>query len=143
MERDKRLIPEDLLYDSNNCWVKVTGDEAVIGFTEYGLSIIGDIIYLELPLPGTSVRRGEELGSIESGKWVGKMSLPVTGVVVETNRDAEAGPYKVNKDPYSEGWILRVKLDDSAELEQLMDAASYREWIEEQIRREQEEEAAI
>lgn len=140
---EKWLIPEDLLYDRNNYWVKVNGNEAVIGLTEYGQSTTGDIIYLELPTAGTLVRRGEGFGSIESGKWVGKLILPVTGEVNATNPLVEAAPGEVNSDPYTRGWLMKVKLLDPSELDGLMTPEAYREWIREQERLELEERDVI
>lgn len=133
------LVPEDLLYDRNNYWVKVIGNEAVIGLTHYGQSTTGDVIYLELPATGTLISRGEEFGSIESGKWVGKLVPPVTGEVTATNPLVEAAPGEVNSDPYARGWLMKVRLLDPSELDDLMAPAAYRAWIEEQVRLEQED----
>lgn len=132
-------VPEDLLYDRNNYWVKVTSGEAVIGLTHYGQSTTGDVIYLELPPVGTVVRRGEGFGSIESGKWVGKLIPPVTGEVTEINLRAAVDPGEVNRAPYTTGWLIRVRLQEPSELESLMDSEAYREWIREQERLEMEE----
>ncbi len=133
------LVPEDLLYDRNNYWVKVIGNEAVIGLTHYGQSTTGDVIYLELPPVGTMVRRGEGFGSIESGKWVGKLIPPVTGEVTEINSRAATNPGEVNRAPYTTGWLMKVRLRDPSELESLMPPEAYREWIREQERLELEE----
>jgi len=133
------LVPEDLLYDRNNYWVKVNGNEAVIGLTHYGQSTTGDVIYLELPPVGTIVRRGESFGSIESGKWVGKLILPVTGEITETNSKATTSPGEVNRAPYTTGWLMKVRLQDPSELESLMTPEAYREWIRQQERLEVEE----
>lgn len=141
MQNERWLIPEELLYDRNNYWVKVEGNEALIGLTGYGQSTTGDIIYLELPPAGTSISRGEEVGSLESGKWVGKLIPPLTGVVLETNSAVEGFPGKVNHDPYREGWLLRMSISVPEELGDLLDATAYEKWVEEQIRLEQEGEA--
>ena len=143
MQVDKRFVPEGLLYDRNDYWVKATADEAVIGLTAYGQDVTGDILYLELPPVGDSVSRGEDSGSIESGKWVGRLLPPVTGTVLERNSVLEEDPSGANQDPYGVGWLIRVRLADPSELEVLLSPAAYREWIEEQIRREQEEEGAL
>ncbi|NMA62435.1 MAG: glycine cleavage system protein GcvH [Syntrophomonadaceae bacterium] len=136
-------IPEELLYDKNNYWVKVMGEEVLIGLTEYGQSTTGDILYLELVPEDTVLPRGEQFGSIESGKWVGQLTAPVSGVVVERNRDIEASPRQVNAHPYEQGWLVRVKLIDPGELESLMGAADYTRWVEEQIRLDEEDEVAL
>ncbi len=143
MQVDKRFVPEDLRYDRNDYWVKATAGEAVIGLTAYGQDVTGDILYLELPPAGSSFRRGEDSGSIESGKWVGRLLPPVTGMVLERNSALETDPSGVNQDPYGAGWLLRVRLADPSELDGLLNPAAYREWIAGQIRREREEEAAL
>ena len=143
MQLDKRLVPGDLRYDRNDYWVKAIPGEVVIGLTAYGQSVTGDILYLKLPPVGTLVRRGEVSGSIESGKWVGGLMPPVTGTVVEANSALEADPVRVNQDPYGTGWLMKIKLVDPAELDDLLEPGAYQIWIEEQIRREQEEEAVL
>lgn len=125
-------IPRDLLYDRNNYWVKVEGSEAVIGLTDYGQNTTGDVIYLELPPVGSVIRRGEVFGSIESGKWVGKLTAPVTGEVIEVNSGLADDPGEVNRSPYTSGWLIRVKLEDPSELEYLLRPDEYREWVKEQ-----------
>jgi glycine cleavage system H protein len=143
MQKEQWSVPESLYYSRDNYWVKVEGSEALIGLTEYGQSTTGDIIYLELPPVGKEIEKCEEFGSIESGKWVGKLMSPVTGEVIETNPLLETGFNQVNKDPYSKGWLFRVKLQKPEELDNLLDAAAYREWIQEQEQREQEEESTL
>ena len=102
MQMEKRTIPDDLFYDRSDYWIKVD-QEVVIGLTDHGQSHIGDIIYLELSPAGTVVRQGGRCGSIESGKWVGSLLAPVSGVIVETNREAETDPHQVNADPFGRG----------------------------------------
>lgn len=136
MQTEKGAIPDDLFYDRNDFWIKVA-EEAVIGLTDYGQGNIGDIIYLELVPAGTVVRRGERCGSIESGKWVGNLLAPVSGVIVEANREAEADPHQVNADPYGLGWLYRIEPANRNELGLLMDSGAYKAWIEERIRLEE------
>ncbi|MBU1744090.1 MAG: glycine cleavage system protein GcvH [Proteobacteria bacterium] len=136
MQREKRAIPDDLFYDSNDFWINVA-EEAVIGLTDYGQGNIGDIIYLELVAAGTVVRRGDRCGSIESGKWVGSLLAPVSGVIVEANREAEADPRQVNADPFGLGWLYRMELANRNEIDLLMDSGAYEAWIEERIRLEE------
>lgn len=136
MQREKRAIPDDLFYDRNDFWIKVA-EEAVIGLTDYGQGNIGDILYLELVPAGTVVRRGERCGSIESGKWVGSLLAPVSGMIVETNRDAEADPHMVNADPFGRGWLYRMEPADRNEIGLLMDSGAYKAWMEERIRLEE------
>ncbi|MCX5820518.1 MAG: glycine cleavage system protein GcvH [Deltaproteobacteria bacterium] len=138
MQREKMAIPDDLFYDSADFWIKVD-KEAVIGLTDYGQGNIGDIIYLELVPAGTVIRRGERCGSIESGKWVGSLLAPISGVILETNREAEADPRQVNADPFGRGWLYRMELANRNEICLLMDAGAYLACIEERIRREEKE----
>ncbi len=136
MQTEKGALPDDLFYDRNDFWIKVA-EVALIGLTDYGQGNIGDIIYLELVPAGTVVRRGERCGSIESGKWVGSLLAPVSGVIVEANREAEADPRQVNADPYGLGWLYRIEPANRNELGLLMDSGAYKAWIEERIRLEE------
>jgi len=142
MQTAKMDMPAGLFYDRNNFWIKV-GEEAVIGLTDYGQGNIGDIIYLELAPAGTVVRRGERCGSIESGKWVGSLLAPVSGVIVETNHKAEADPRQVNADPFGLGWLYRLEPANRNEIGLLMDSVAYEAWIEEQIRLEEKNEETL
>lgn len=142
MQMGKRAIPDDLFYDSNDFWIKVA-EETVIGLTDDGQGNIGDIIYLELVPAGTVVRRGDRCGSIESGKWVGSLLAPVSGVIMVTNREAEADPRQVNADPFGRGWLYRMKLANRNEISLLMDSGAYQTWIEERIRLEEKDEVTL
>ncbi|HWP97795.1 MAG TPA: glycine cleavage system protein GcvH [Syntrophomonadaceae bacterium] len=133
MQVDNWRIPEDLYYDWGDYWIKVTGNQAVIGMTEAGQSNIGDILYLDLVSEGTVVLRGEKVGSIESGKWVGSLKAPLSGVVVEVNRQLEEDPRQVNTDAYGQGWMFRMELTDVGEISKLMDPRAYKAWTEEQM----------
>lgn len=125
-------IPENLFYDTHDFWVKVTGGEAIIGLSDYGQSNTGDILYLELPHEGEVIKKGDKLGSIESGKWVGNLIAPLSGTIMEINNDVVIHPRKVNADAYGEGWMCRIKLSNSDELKLLMTSQGYRHWIIEQ-----------
>jgi glycine cleavage system H protein len=139
---EKRAIPDNLFYDRGDYWIKFD-QEAVIGLTDHGQSHIGDIIYLELVPAGTVVRQGGRCGSIESGKWVGNILAPVSGVIVETNREAEADPHQINADPFGRGWLYRMEPADRNEIARLMDSSAYKAWIEERIRLEVQDGAAL
>jgi glycine cleavage system H protein len=136
MPAPKYAIPEGLFYDSNDFWIKVNGEQAVIGMTDYGQSNTGDILYLELSGGGEIIKRGERFGSIESGKWVGNLTAPLSGVVLESNREVEGNPRKVNADAYGEGWMYKIKLNNPDELKSLMASREYARWIAEQIENE-------
>lgn len=143
MSVEQYTVPEGLVYDTNNLWLKVTGEEALIGLTAYGQSTIGDLIYLELAPEGAAVRRDEAFGSVESGKWVGKLLSPVSGVIIETNREVKTNPRLVNTDPYGSGWMIRVLLIEPEETAYLISDTAYLEVVRDQILQEQEDEGAI
>jgi len=133
-------IPRGILFDRNNCWVKITGSTALIGLTEYGQKIIGDILYLELFSAGTMVKKGEKVGSIESSKWVGTILTPLTGKVLRANDEVEANPRLVNMDPYEKGWLFLMEIHNAGELDDLMNSQVYEKWVKEQIGRRHEDE---
>ncbi len=135
---EKRAIPDMLLYDCRDYWIKVDR-EVVIGLTDHGQGHIGDIIYLEISPAGTVVRQGGRCGSIESGKWVGNILAPVSGMIVETNREAEADPRRVNTDPFGSGWLYRMAPTDRKEIDDLMDFSAYRAWVNERGRLEEQD----
>lgn len=139
MQARQWQVPEDCLYDKENYWVKLTGDQAVIGFSDYGQYSIGDILFLELPVPGETINKGQDYGSVESGKWVGKLKAPVSGRVVEANQAVAADPRLANKEPYDRGWLLRLALTSPEEGKALLNAENYRVWVEEQESYEQKE----
>jgi len=138
MPAKKYTIPEDLFYDTNDFWIKVDGDEAVVGMTDYGQTNTGDILYLELSPGGEAFKQGDRFGSIESGKWVGNLTAPLSGVVLDSNNEVERNPRKVNADAYGEGWLYRIKLSDPEELKSLMASPQYAAWVDEQVKCEME-----
>ena len=142
MQPENRAIPDDLFYDRSDYWIKVD-QEVVIGLTDYGQSNIGDIIYLEFVPAGTVVRQGGGCGSIESGKWVGSLLAPVSGVIVEINREVETDPHQVNADPFGRGWLYRMEPADRNEIARLMDSSAYKAWIEERIRLKEKDDVTL
>ncbi|MCX5780197.1 MAG: glycine cleavage system protein GcvH [Firmicutes bacterium] len=130
-------IPENLLYDAHDLWIKVDGEEAVVGMTDYGQSNTGDILYLELIPGGEEIKQGDKFGSIESGKWVGNLAAPLSGLVINSNSELEINPRRVNADAYGDGWLYRLKLSNPDELKTLMAAPEYSAWVLEQIKREE------
>ena len=130
-------IREDRAYNEKNLWVKIQGSELTIGFTDYGQWSIGDILYLDLIGKGTQICKGEKFGSVESGKWVGNLISPVTGVVLEDNSEIMNDPRKVNLDPYGTGWMVKIELKSEGEIEDLMRPTDYRDWVSEQQRKEE------
>ena len=123
------MIPADLKYSKEHEWVNVDGDIATIGITDYAQGELGDIVFIELPDIGTKVKYMEPFGTIEAVKAVSDLFSPITGEIIEINILLESDAGIVNSDPYGEGWIIKVKIDDSSDLDQLMDAANYQELI--------------
>ena len=120
--------PSDRLYTKEHEWVKIDGTSAVVGITDYAQSSLGDIVYVEMPKPGVAVERGKPVGVVESVKAVSDIYAPVSGTIVEVNAAVEEDQTKVNRDPYGEGWLVKLKLAD-ADKTGLMDAAAYEELV--------------
>ena len=118
-------FPVDLRYTSEHEWIRVEGDEAFVGITDYAQSELGEIVFIDVPTEGETVGQGEVFGSIEAVKTVSDLNMPVTGEVLEINGALDAQPELVNNDPYGEGWIIRISVKDPAELDSLMDAKAY------------------
>ncbi len=124
------MTPEDSRYAKSHEYVHVEGNTGTIGITEYAQKELGDVVFVELPQVGSQIEQNEEMGSIESVKAVSELFAPVTGEVVEVNEKLRDKPELVNTDPYGDGWMLRVKVSDASELEALMDAEEYDEYVE-------------
>ena len=118
-------FPGNLRYTSEHEWIRVEGDEAFVGITDYAQSELGEIVFVDVPTLGETVGQGEVFGSIEAVKTVSDLNMPVSGEVLEVNGALDAQPELVNNDPYGEGWIIRIAVKDLAELDSLMDAAAY------------------
>ena len=118
-------FPENIKYTSEHEWIRVEGDEAFVGITDYAQSELGEIVFVDVPTEGETVGQGEVFGSIEAVKTVSDLNMPVTGEVLEVNGALDAQPELVNNDPYGEGWIIRIAVKDISELDKLMDAADY------------------
>jgi glycine cleavage system H protein len=118
-------FPGDLRYTSEHEWIRVEGDEAFVGITDYAQSELGEIVFIDVPTLGETVGQGEVFGSIEAVKTVSDLNMPVSGEVLEINGALDAQPELVNNDPYGEGWIIRIAVKDAAELDSLMDAKAY------------------
>lgn len=118
-------FPVDIRYTSEHEWIRVEGDEAYVGITDYAQSELGEIVFVDVPTLGETVGQGEVFGSIEAVKTVSDLNMPVTGEVLEINGALDAQPELVNNDPYGEGWIIRISVKDAAELDKLMDATAY------------------
>ena len=123
------MVPGDLRYTKEHEWVRVDGDEAVVGITKFAADQLGDIVFVELPAVGRALDQHGSFGVVESVKAVSDLFAPVAGEVAATNDALSGAPELVNSDPYGEGWMLRVKLADPAQVEELLDAAAYEQLV--------------
>lgn len=121
--------PNDLKYSKDHEWVRVEGDEAVIGITDHAQGELGDIVFLDIHSEGQEVGEGEVFGTVEAVKTVSDLFMPVAGKVLEVNPGLADDPATVNKDPYGAGWIVRIKIKDAAQINGLLTAEQYRESI--------------
>ncbi|MCL2561804.1 MAG: glycine cleavage system protein GcvH [Rikenellaceae bacterium] len=119
-------IPSDLRYSKDHEWIKVDGDAAYIGITDFAQSQLGDIVFVDVPSVGETLDAGDVFGSIEAVKTVSDLLLPLSGEVVEFNESLNDAPDAVNKDPYGGGWIIKVRINDMSQLDTLLDAEGYK-----------------
>jgi len=124
------MTPEDNKYAKSHEYIHVEGDVGTIGITDYAQKELGDVVFVELPQVGTQLEAGDELGSIESVKAVSELFSPVSGEVVEINETLAEKPELVNTDPYGDGWMIRIRISDPTELDDLMNAEEYEEYCE-------------
>ena len=121
-------VPEDLHYSKDHEWVRVEGDVAVIGITDHAQEQLGDVVYVELPKAGEAFAANESFGSVESVKAVSEIFTPVSGGVTEVNDSLNDEPEKVNKDPYNDGWMIKMKMSAPGEVDSLLNAAEYEDF---------------
>ena len=119
-------VPAELKYTKEHEWIRVEGEEAVVGITDYAQSQLGDIVFVECEAVGDALEAGETFGTIEAVKTVSDLYLPVAGEVLEFNEELEGEPELVNKDPYGKGWIVKIKISDETELDGLLNADAYK-----------------
>lgn len=119
------MDPENLRYTKEHEWVRIEGDTGIIGITFHAQKELGDIVYVDLPKPGTHTQQGKTIGSVESVKAVSDLFTPVSGEVLEINPLLAESPEILNKDPYGSGWLVKIKLSDASEANRLMTAAEY------------------
>ena len=119
-------VPEELRYTADHEWLRMESDEGTVGITAYAADELGDIVFVELPAAGSRLEAGTTFGAIESVKTASDLFAPVSGEILAVNEQLTGSPELINTDPYGEGWMLRVKLDDPSALEALEDAAAYR-----------------
>jgi glycine cleavage system H protein len=123
-------VPEDLRYSKDHEWARREGDQVRIGVTDYAQDALGDVVFVQVPDVGTAVSLGDSFSEVESTKSVSDIYAPVTGTIVEVNAELADAPQRLNEDPYGEGWLCVLSLDDPSQLDELMDAAAYRALIE-------------
>ncbi|RCW66980.1 glycine cleavage system protein GcvH [Saliterribacillus persicus] len=124
-------LPQDLLYSIEHVWVKVEDNVATVGITEHAQSELGDIVFIELPATGEDVIVSEPFGSAESVKTVSELYAPISGTVIEVNAELEDSPELVNESPFEKAWMIKIEVTDESQLEELLDAKSYQEKVEE------------
>lgn len=118
-------IPSNLKYTSDHEWIRVEGNEAYVGITDFAQSELGEIVFVEVETVGETIEANGVFGSVEAVKTVSDLNLPVTGEIIEFNEELEDHPELVNEDPYGKGWMVKITVNDPAELEGLLDAAGY------------------
>ncbi|EGL81491.1 Glycine cleavage system H protein [Caldalkalibacillus thermarum TA2.A1] len=122
-------LPKELKYSEEHEWVRVEGNKAYIGITDFAQSELGDIVFVELPEAGDEVEQDQPFGSVESVKTVSELYAPVSGKVLEVNENLEDEPELVNSDPYGDGWMIVVEMSDTSELDKLMSAEEYEKMV--------------
>jgi glycine cleavage system H protein len=118
-------VPENLKYTKDHEWVRIEGDIAVVGITDFAQGELGDIVYVEIETEGETLDQEEVFGSVEAVKTVSDLFMPVSGEIIEFNGNLESNPELVNSDPFGEGWMIKVKLSDTSQIDSLLDAAGY------------------
>ncbi len=122
-------IPAELKYTKDHEWIKIEGDIATVGVTDFAQGELGDIVYVEVETVDETLDREEVFGTVEAVKTVSDLFLPLSGEIIEFNENLENEPEKVNSDPYGDGWMIKIKISNQEEIEDLLDAAAYQEII--------------
>lgn len=123
-------IPENLKYTKDHEWIKVDGETAIVGITDFAQNELGDVVFVEIETEGETLEKEETFGTIEAVKTVSDMFMPASGEIIEINPKLEDEPESVNQDPYGDGWMIKIKLTNSDELNELMSALEYKNQIE-------------
>ncbi|WP_300762660.1 glycine cleavage system protein GcvH [uncultured Bacteroides sp.] len=124
-------FPTNVKYTNEHEWIRLEGDEAYVGITDYAQTQLGDIVFVDVTTEGETLEKGDTFGSIEVVKTVSDLFLPVGGEILEVNQALEDNPELVNKDPYGEGWIIKIKPTDISEFDDLLDAEAYKQLVNE------------
>lgn len=123
------MEPNDLRYHEEHEWIRVQGKQATLGISNYAQDALGDIVYIDLPKPGTTVAAGQQIGEVESTKTTSSIYTPVSGTIAKINGDLKDHPEAVNADPYGKGWMAVIELSDPAQADKLMTAAQYETFL--------------
>ncbi|NLB73545.1 MAG: glycine cleavage system protein GcvH [Firmicutes bacterium] len=135
MEVQGYLLPDELYYDRNHTWGKVEENIITVGLNDFAQKLAKDFVSVDLPIEGKQVTQGKAIASVESGKWVGRIYAIVSGEVIEVNEDLEDDPTLLNTDPYGEGWVLKIRMEDPDELSNLLQGEEAVSWLEEEIKK--------
>jgi glycine cleavage system H protein len=135
MDVEGYKMPEGLYYQKGFMWAKVAGDVARVGLIDYAQKLAGDISYVEMPFEGDVVIQNAEVGTVETGKWVGKLYAPFSGTIKAINEKLNDDPTTMNKDPYGVGWIFDMEMKDPSEVKNLMDLDAACAWLKEEIKK--------
>jgi len=118
-------IPQELKYTNDHEWIKIEGDVVTVGVTDFAQGELGDIVYVEVDTVGEELSKEEVFGTVEAVKTVSDLFMPISGEVIEFNENLETNPEKINEDPYGDGWIIKIKVSDSSEIDALLSADDY------------------
>ena len=131
--------PDDLYYNREHLWVRVQGNRGTVGVTDHAQREMGEILFVDLPEESSQVEKNDNFGSLESSKTVAELRCPLSGEIISINKDLEEEPSLVNDDPYGNGWLVVLEMDDPGELEDMLNAADYEELLEQKDEEEEEE----
>ena len=139
MEVKGYKMPEDLYYHKEHMWVKVEGNKAICGLTDFAQKLAGEISFIELPEEGDEVEKDSVIGSYETGKWLGKIYAPVSGEITKVNEDVDDDPAIINEDPFGKGWLFEIEMSDPSELDSLMKGEDAKNWLLSEIEKHEKE----
>jgi glycine cleavage system H protein len=131
--------PDDLYYNRDHIWLRIQGPRGTIGVSDFAQREMGEILFVDLPEEGSQVEKDDVFGTLESSKTVAEIHSPISGEIVSTNKDLEEEPSLVNDDPYGKGWLMVVEMDDPTELEEMINAADYEDFLEQKDEDDEEE----
>lgn len=122
-------LPQDLKFTKDHEWLRVEGNTGIVGITDFAQGELGDVVYVEIETKGENLKKGESFGTVEAVKTVSDLYMPVSGQVLEVNESLESTPEAVNKDPYGEGWMIKISIENSEEIKELLSADDYQKLI--------------